>query len=240
MFRKSADFAKILFHHPLTNCQSAAWSILRPPHFILVSFLELCTQLFTVECQPFQCHKQTSNISVFQCLSSTKRSWKIRRSIVLANLKNSSCALLDLTRSEWFLPRWRSELLLRRKGLNDLTKTKGWWRSGSKKKFQTPFPPASPHCERNRQDFKGRKLQRSEKFSSTRQLVRYCAATRILPALRRESISMLGVQLQLAATTSAPSSTWPLWPLGPIFICAVDGAWSIKLCLTRRLRGFYT
>ena len=78
------------------------------------------------------------------------------------------------------------------------------------KKFQKPFPPASPHCERNRQDFKGRKLQRSEKFSSTRQLVRYCAATRILPALRRESISMLGVQLQLAATTSAPSSTWPL------------------------------
>ena len=139
MFWKSADFVKILFHHPLTNCQSAAWSILRPPHFILVSFLELCTQLFTVECQPFQCHKQTSNISVFQCLSSTKRSWKIRRSIVLANLKNSSCALLDLTRSEWFLPRWRSELLLRRKSLNDLTKTKGWWRSGSKKSFKNRF-----------------------------------------------------------------------------------------------------
>ena len=153
MFRKSADFVKILFHHPLTNCQSAAWSILRPPHFILVSFLELCTQLFTVECQPLQCHKQNQQYFILsKFLSSTKRSWKIRRSIVLANLKNSSCSLLDLTRSEWFLPRWRSELLLRRKSLNDLTKTKGWWRSGSKKKFQTPFPPASPHCERNRQD----------------------------------------------------------------------------------------
>ena len=153
MFRKSADLAKILFHHPLTNCQSAAWSILMPPHFILVSFLELCTQLFTVECQPFQCHKQNQQYFILsKFLSSTKRSWKIRRSIVLAYLKNSSCALLDLTRSEWFLPRWRSELLLRRKGLNDLTKTKGWWGSGSKKKFQKPFPPASPHCERNRQD----------------------------------------------------------------------------------------
>ena len=34
---------------------------------------------------------------------------------------------------------------------------------------------------------------------------------------------MLGVQLQLAATTSAPSSTWPLGPLGPLCICALDG-----------------
>ena len=82
---------------------------------------------------------------------------------------------------------------------------------------------------------KGKKLERSEKFSATRQLVRYCAATQILPALRRESISMLGVQLQLAATTSAPSSTWPLGPKGPLCICA-GRCWSIKFCLTRRGR----
>ena len=75
---------------------------------------------------------------------------------------------------------------------------------------------------------KGKKLRRSEKFSATRQLVRYCAATQILPALRRESISMLGVQLQLAATTSAPYPTWPLSPLGPRFICAVDGGGTSK------------
>merc|ERR1719350_646923 len=52
-------------------------------------------------------------------------------------LKNSSCSLLDLTRSEWFLPRWRPELL----------------------RFLR-------HLLTGRQDFKGRKLQRSEKFSS--------------------------------------------------------------------------
>ena len=153
MFRKSADFAKILFHHPLTNCQSAAWSILMPPHFRLAHFKNYVRQLFTVECQPFQCRKQNQQYCILsKCLSSTKRSWKIRRSIVLTNLKNSSCALLDLTRSEWFLPRWRSELLLRRKSLNDLAKTKDRWRSNSKKKFQKPFPPASPYCQRNRQD----------------------------------------------------------------------------------------
>ena len=152
MFRKSADFAKILFHHPLTNCQSAAWSILMPPHFRLAHFKNYVRQLFTVECQPFQCRKQNQQYFILsKFLSSTKRSWKIRRSIVLTYLKNSSCALLDLTRSEWFLPRWRSELLLRRKGLNNLTKTKGRWRSGSKKKFQKPFPPASPHCDRTQQ-----------------------------------------------------------------------------------------
>ena len=200
MFRKSADFAKILFHHPLTNCQSAAWSILMPPHFRLGHFKNYVRQLFTVECQPFQCRKQNQQYFILsKFLSSTKRSWKIRRSIVLTYLKNSSRALLDLTRSEWFLPRWRSELLLRRKSLNDLAKTKDRWRSNSKKKFQKPFPPASPHWDRTQQArfSKGKKLWRSEKFSATRQLVRYCAATRILPALRRESISMLGVQLQL-------------------------------------------
>ena len=244
MFRKSADFAKILFHHPLTNCQSAAWSILMPPHFRLAHFKNYVRQLFTVECQPFQCRKQNQQYFILsKFLSSTKRSWKIRRSIVLTYLKDRSCALLDLTRSEWFLPRWRSKLLLRRKSLNDLTKTKGRWRSGSKKKFQKPFPPASPHCERNRQD-----SQKREETPTVGEVLRYSATCPLLCCYSDLAGPEAGKHLDAGSATAtccnnkctsfhlATITTWTALHL------RTGRWWSIKFCLTRRGRwdGFKT
>ena len=244
MFRKSADFAKILFHHPLTNCQSAAWSILMPPHFRLAHFKNYVRQLFTVECQPFQCRKQNQQYFISKFLSSTKRSWKIRRSIVLTYLKNSSRALLDLTRSEWFLPRWRSELLLRRKSLNDLTKTKDRWRSGSKKKVSKTV---SSGISSLRSDATG-KILKGEETPTVGEVLRYSATCPLLCCYSDLAGPEAGKHLDAgSATATCCNNKCTSFHLATrtkgtaLHLCS-GRCWSIKFCLTRRGRwdGFNT